>query len=128
LADVFVHQLGDPANAQHELQVARELAPDDSAVHEMTATILASSNPTAAVDAWREVARLAEARGDKKSGARAYAILGELLAKRYAAADEEAWREAETAWRRALDLDALQTDAIAGLATAAAARGDHEAA
>ncbi|HEY5947799.1 MAG TPA: hypothetical protein VIV40_20000, partial [Kofleriaceae bacterium] len=128
LADVFVHQLGDPANAQHELQVARELAPDDAAVHEMTATILASSNPVAALDAWREVARLAESRGDSKSGARAYAILGELLAKRYAAADEQSWQEAEQAWRRALELDALQTDAIAGLATAAAARGDHEAA
>src|SRR5690606_40737235 len=45
LADVFVHQLGDPANAQHELAIARQLAPDDAAVHEMTATILASSNP-----------------------------------------------------------------------------------
>jgi tetratricopeptide (TPR) repeat protein len=125
LADVFVHQLGDPANAHHELQVARELAPDDSAVHEMTATILASSNPAAALDAWREVARLAETRNDKKSAARAHAILGELLAKRYAASEEKAWTEAEAAWRRALELDALQTDAIAGLATAAAARGDH---
>jgi tetratricopeptide (TPR) repeat protein len=125
LADVFVHQLGDPANAQHELQVARELAPDDSAVHEMTATILASSNPAAALDAWREVARLAETRNDKTSAARAHAILGELLAKRYAASEETAWAEAEVAWRRALELDALQTDAIAGLATAAAARGDH---
>jgi len=125
LADVFVHQLGDPANAQHELQVARELAPDDAAVHEMTATILASSNPVAAVDAWREVARLADTRGDKTSGARAYAILGELLAKRYAASDEQAWHDAEEAWQRALDRDPLQADAIAGLATAAAARGDH---
>ena len=125
LADVFVHQLGDPANAQHELAVARQLAPDDSAVHEMTATILASSNPTAALDAWREVARLAEARGDTRSGARAYAILGELLAKRYAAPDEESWRDAEAAWQRALDLDPMQIEAIAGLATAAAARGDH---
>src|SRR5262249_1233055 len=113
---------------QHELQVARELAPDDAAVHEMTATILASSNPVAAVDAWREVARLAETRGDKKSGSRAYAILRELLAKRYAAADEKSWHQAEAGWRRALELDALQPDAIAGLATAAAARGDHEGA
>src|SRR5690606_2372966 len=55
LADVFVHQLADPASAQHELAAARELAPDDPAVHEMTATILASSDPAAAIDAWREV-------------------------------------------------------------------------
>ena len=45
LADVFVHQLGDPASAQHELAVARELAPDDPAVHEMAATILSTINP-----------------------------------------------------------------------------------
>lgn len=128
LADVFVHQLGDPANAQHELQVARQLAPDDPAVHEMTATILASSNPAAALDAWREVARLAEVRGDKASGARAYAIVGELLAKRYAATDAKSWQDAEKAWRRALELDPLQVDAIAGLATAHAARGAHAAA
>ncbi len=125
LADLFVHQLGDPANAQHELAIARQLAPDDPAVHEMTATILASSDPAAALDAWREVARLGEARGDARSAARAFAIVGELLVRRYAAADEKAWREAESAWRRALELDALQTEAIAGLATAAAARGDH---
>lgn len=125
LADLFVHQLGDPASAQHELAIARQLAPDDPAVHEMTATILASSNPGAALDAWREVARLFEVRGDTTSAARAYAIVGELLVKRYSAADEKAWRDAESAWRRALELDALQTEAIAGLATAAAARGDH---
>jgi tetratricopeptide (TPR) repeat protein len=128
LADVFVHQLGDPASAQHELQVARQLAPDDPAVHEMTATILASSDPTAAVDAWREVARLAERRGDKKSGARAYAILGELLAKHYTATDAKSWQEAEKAWRRALELDPLQVEAIAGLATSHAAHGAHAAA
>jgi tetratricopeptide (TPR) repeat protein len=128
LADVFVHQLGDPANAQHELQVARQLAPDDPAVHEMTATILASSNPAAALDAWREVARLAEGRGDKKSAARAYAILGELLAKHYTATDAKSWQDAEKAWRRALELDALQIEAIAGLATSHAARGAHAAA
>lgn len=128
LADVFVHQLGDPANAQHELAIARQLAPDDIAVHEMTATILASSNPEAALEAWREVARLAEARGDKRTAARAYAILGEHLAKHYAAPDEQSWREAESAWRRALELDPMQVEAIAGLATAHAARGAHAAA
>jgi len=126
LADVFVHQMGDLAGAQVELAVARELAPENPAVHEMTATILSSSNPLAALDAWREVARLAEGRGDTRSAARAYAIVGDLIAKRYAAADEEEWAEAETAWRRALEIDPLQADAIAGLATAAAARGDHE--
>lgn len=128
LADVFVHQLGDPNGAQHELEVARELAPDNPAVHEMTATILASSNPPAALEAWRQVARLAETRGDTRSAARALAIVGELLAKRYAAAEVELWEEAETAWRRALELDPLQPEAIAGLATAAAARGAHGAA
>src|SRR5690606_7033350 len=89
---------------------------------------LASSNPAAALEAWREVARLAEARGDKRSGARAYAILGEHLAKHYAAPDEQSWREAESAWRRALELDPMQVEAIAGLATAHAARGAHAAA
>ncbi|HUS27749.1 MAG TPA: hypothetical protein VMZ53_04555, partial [Kofleriaceae bacterium] len=128
LADVFVHQLGDPSSAQHELAAAREVAPDEPAVHEMTATILASSNPAAALDAWRNVARLAQGRGDTRSAAKAYAIVGELLAKRYAAADAEAWEEAERAWQKALELDPLQTDAIAGLATAAAARGAHGAA
>ncbi|NVB84455.1 MAG: tetratricopeptide repeat protein, partial [Kofleriaceae bacterium] len=128
LADVFVHQLGDPASAQHELSIAQRLAPDEPAVHEMTATILASSNPAAALDAWREVARLAEVRGDTRSAAKALAIVGELVAKRYTAAEVDAWDEAEAVWRRALDLDPLQTDAIAGLATAAAARGSHGAA
>src|SRR5690606_30565651 len=123
LADVFVHQLGDPANAQHELAVARHLAPDESAVHEMTATILASSNPTAALDVWGWVARLAEAGGDARRGARAYAIRGELLGKRCAAPDEESWQDAEAAWQRALELNPMQIEAIAGLATAAAARG-----
>src|SRR6185295_16877866 len=62
LADVFVHQLGDPASAQQELAAARLLAPEDPAVHEMTATILGTVDPPKAIDAWREVARLAEAR------------------------------------------------------------------
>jgi len=126
LADVFVHQLADAAGAQQELAIAKELAPDEPAVHEMTATILASSNPAAALDAWRDVARLAEARGDSRSAARAYATVGDLLAKRYAAPDAGDWVDAEKAWRRALEIDPLQTEAIAGLATAAAARGDHE--
>jgi tetratricopeptide (TPR) repeat protein len=128
LADVFVHQLADPGSAQHELSVARDLAPEDPAVHEMTATILASSNPGAALEAWREVARNAEARGDTRSAARALAIVGDLLAKRYAAEEQSSWARAEAAWSRALELDPLQTEAIAGLATAAAARGDHDAA
>jgi len=125
LANVFVHQLGDPSGAQQELAAARELAPEEPRVHEMTATVLASSNPPAALAAWREVARLAETRGDTRSAARAFAIVGDLLAKRYTAADAAAWREAEDAWRHALTLDPLQPEAIAGLATAAAARGDH---
>lgn len=128
LADVFVHQLDDSNGAQHELEVARDLAPDNPAVHEMTATILASSNPAAALEAWRQVARLAESRGDMRSAARAFAIVGELLAKRYEASEPELWEEAEAAWRRALELDPLQPEAIAGLATAAAARGAHGAA
>ncbi len=126
LADLFVHQLGDLAGAQQELAVARELAPDNPAVHEMTATLMSSSNPAAALDAWREVARIAEDRGDLRSAARAFAIVGDLIVKRYAASDEEEWAEAEVAWRRALEIDPLQTEAIAGLATAAAARGDHD--
>lgn len=118
LADVFIHQLGDPASAQHELAVARELAPDDPSVHEMAATVLATIDPPAAIEAWREVARLAEARGDHRTASRAWAILGDMLTG----------SAAEDAWARALALDPLQSDALAGLATAAAARGDHDAA
>ncbi|MBA3457715.1 MAG: hypothetical protein H0T42_31825, partial [Deltaproteobacteria bacterium] len=118
LADVFIHQLGDPASAQHELALARDLAPDDPSVHEMAATVLATIDPPAAIEAWREVARLAEARGDHRTCSRAWAIVGELLTG----------ADAEDAWTRALALDPLQSDALAGLATAAAARGDHPAA
>ncbi len=115
LADVFVHQLSDPSSAQQELAAARLLAPEDPAVHEMTATILASIDPPRAIDAWREVVRLAEARDDHRTSARAWAILGDL----------QGGDEAETAWRRALELDPLQADALGGLARAAAARQDH---
>src|SRR5436190_1870659 len=83
-------------------------------VHEMTATILTSSYPTAALGAWHEVARIAEERGDHRSAARAFAIVGDLIAKRYAAEEASSWERAEAAWRRALELDPLQTDAIAG--------------
>ena len=121
LADVFVHQLADPASAQQELAVATHLAPDDPAVHEMTATILSSINPAAAIDAWREVARLAEVRGDHRTSARAWATVGDLLGRAGSA-------DAEVAWARALVLDPLQSDALAGLAAAAAAREDHVAA
>jgi lipopolysaccharide biosynthesis regulator YciM len=119
LADVIAHQLGDPAGAQQELGHARDLAPEDPAVHEMAAVILATSDRAGAVTAWREVARLAEARGDHHTAARAYAALGELLSA------DGTHPEAETAWRRALELDPLQADATAGLAVAAAERGDH---
>ncbi|MEO8845923.1 MAG: hypothetical protein ABI591_09085 [Kofleriaceae bacterium] len=122
LADVFAHQLRDPGNAHLELSAARALAPDDPAVHEMTATILAASDPRAALDAWREVARLAEERNDAPTASRAHAVIGDALAKQ----DDVAG--AEVAWRRALEHDALQGDAIAGLAGLAAARGDHAAA
>nr|MBA3463911.1 hypothetical protein [Deltaproteobacteria bacterium] len=121
LADVFVHQLDDPQSAQLELAVATRLAPDDPAVHEMTATILSSINPAAAIDAWREVSRLAEGRGDHRTASRAWATVGDLLAK--TGSDQ-----AEVAWSRALVLDPLQADALAGLAATAAARGDHHAA
>ncbi|HEY0480211.1 MAG TPA: tetratricopeptide repeat protein, partial [Kofleriaceae bacterium] len=121
LADVFVHQLGDPAAAQRELAAARERAPDDPAVHEMTATILGTDDRDGAAAAWREVARLAEQRGDHRTCARAWARLGELLAS----AGDAATGGAEDAWRRALELDPLQADALVGLAAAAAERNDH---
>ena len=120
LADVLAHQLEDMAGAQQELAAARELAPDDPSVHEMAATILAATDRDAAVGAWREVARLADTRGDHRTAGRAYAALGELLAGSGASQSE-----AEAAWRRALELDPLQADAIAGLAIAAAARAEH---
>jgi tetratricopeptide (TPR) repeat protein len=80
LADVFMHQLSDAASAQQELAAARTLAPDDPAIHEMTASILSTHEPGAAVEAWREVARLAEVRGDNRTCARAWATLGDLIA------------------------------------------------
>lgn len=115
LADVFVHQLDDPQSAQLELAAARQLAPDDPAIHEMTATILNSIDPPKAIEEWREVARLAELRSDHRTCARAWAILGDLLSG----------DEAEQAWRKSLALDSLQSDALAGLANAAAKRGEH---
>ncbi|HEY1558608.1 MAG TPA: hypothetical protein VGF94_27485 [Kofleriaceae bacterium] len=123
LAEVLAHQLGDPHGAHQELAVARELAPHDPAVHEMAAVILASRDRDGAAVAWGEVARLAEARGDNRTAGRAYATLGELLAETGASQ-----AETEAAWRRALDHDPLQADAIAGLALASAGRGDHDAA
>jgi tetratricopeptide (TPR) repeat protein len=136
LADVFVHQLGDPGSAQQELAAARVLAPEDPAVHEMTATILATIDPPRAIEAWREVARLAEVRNDHRTGARAWAILGDLLgAKREegvggasAAAPGNPGEASEAAWRKAIELDPLQAEALGGLAQAAAARKDHPAA
>jgi tetratricopeptide (TPR) repeat protein len=132
LADVLVHQLGDPAAAQHELAAARALAPEDPAVHEMTAAILVTRDPAAAIAAWREVARLAELRGDHRTGARAWSRLGGLL-DAPAAPDAPAGtpsgpRAAEDAWRRSLELDPLQADALVGLARSAAGRDDHAAA
>ncbi|MEO6774463.1 MAG: tetratricopeptide repeat protein [Kofleriaceae bacterium] len=119
LAEVFAHQLRDPGNAHVELSAARAFAPDDPAVHEMTAVILAVSDPHAAVQAWREVARLADERDDARTAARANAILGDSLAHLGQLDD------AELAWRRTLERDPLQADAISGLARAAAQRGDH---
>ncbi|MFT3699046.1 MAG: hypothetical protein QM831_38225 [Kofleriaceae bacterium] len=155
LADVFAHQMKDPGNAHLELSAARALSPDDPAVHEMSATILSTTDPRAAVNAWREVARLAEGRGDARTAARAYATLGDSLDRARAVPQEritppagnvvddrlisrrsglmlvaqaeepEIDSGAEVAWRRALDHDPLQADAIAGLAAAAQRRGDH---
>ena len=79
LADVFAQHIEDLASAHQELAAARALAPDDPAVHEMAATILGATDPAAAIEAWREVARLADSRDDKRTGARAYATLGELI-------------------------------------------------
>jgi Tfp pilus assembly protein PilF len=119
LAELFASQLNDPTSAYAELAVARALAPDDPAVHEITAAITAASDPAAAVQAWREVARLAEAKRDRAMAARAHAALGELLSRAGETSD------AEQAWRDALAHDPLHADAIAGLAGAAAARGHH---
>ncbi|MDX2092524.1 MAG: tetratricopeptide repeat protein, partial [Kofleriaceae bacterium] len=121
LANVFVTHLGDAASAQQELAVARELAPGDPAVHEMTATILATIDPVAAIDAWTEVARLAHDRGDHRTSGRAWAVVGDMRARTGSG-------DPEDAWKRALALDPLQSDAIAGLAHAAAQRGDHASA
>lgn len=120
LADVFAQHLDDLPGAHAELAAARALAPDDPAVHEMAATILQATDPAAAIEAWREVARLADARGDAKTGARAYAVLGDLIH------DTQTSVGAEGAWRRALELDPLQESAIAGLARVAAMHGAHE--
>jgi hypothetical protein len=95
------------------------LAPEDPAIHEMTATILPSIDPPRALEAWREVARLAEARGDHRMCARGWAILGDLLS------GPGGGEDAEHAWRKAIEFDPLQADALAGLAAAAGARNDH---
>ena len=121
LANVFVSHLGDAASAQQELAVARELAPGDPAVHEMAATILATIDPAAAIDAWTEVARLADERGDHRTSGHAWAVVGDMRARTGTGDPVEAWQ-------RALSLDPLQAEAIAGLAQAAAQRGDHETA
>ena len=105
---------------------ARALAPDDPAIHEMTATILSTKEPTAAVEAWREVARLAEARGDTRTCGRAWATLGDLLAS--GAQYDTVGITAELAWERALEYDAIQTDALVGLARSAAKKANHGAA
>lgn len=135
LADVLLHHQGDPEGAQHELEAARTQAPDDPAVHEMTAALLVTSDPARAIAAWREVARLAELRGDHRTGARAWAKLGDLIGS--TAGTEEAGAAssgapgggatgtAEGAWRRSLELDPLQADALVGLAGAAAGRNEH---
>jgi Tfp pilus assembly protein PilF len=147
LADVLVHQQGDLAAAQRELAAARAVAPDEPAVHEMTAAVLTSHDPVAAVDAWRAVARLGEERGDHRTAARAWAALGDLLARLAPAPGgtprapgapraldpapprpRTAGVEAQAAWRRAIELDPLQSDALVGLAAAAAATGEHAAA
>ncbi|MBV8760761.1 MAG: hypothetical protein JO257_25940 [Deltaproteobacteria bacterium] len=120
LADVFAQHLDDLPGAHAELAAARSLAPEDPAVHEMAATILQATDPAAAIEAWREVARLADARSDAKTGARAYAVLGDLIH------DTQTSVGAEGAWRRALELDPLQETAIAGLASVAALHGDHK--
>src|SRR6185503_18086062 len=78
------------------------------------------------IAAWREVARLADLRGDHRMCARAWARLGDLLAASTASdPDEPPNSAAEDAWRRSLELDPLQADALVGLADAAAARNDH---
>src|SRR5262249_24674646 len=118
LADVFVQQLGDLPGAQQELAAARELAPDEPAVHEMTAKILTASDPEAAIAAWREVARIAEARRRHRAPSRAVARPREPVPV----------DEADEVWRRALALDSLQTVAIVGLAKSASNRSDHAAA
>ncbi len=115
LADVLVHHLGDSAGAQAELAAARELAPDDPAIYEMTARILEASDRPGAIAAWRAVARLSELRNDHRTCARAHAQVALLLPP----------AEALVAWQKALELDPLQAEAIAGLAAAAAVRGDH---
>ncbi len=129
LADVFAHELDDPTSAQQELGLARELAPNDPAVHEMTAAVLGGIDRMSAIDAWREVARLAETRQDHRAGARAWAAIGDLLAALpHDDAATVGSMDAEHAWNKALALDPLQSDAIAGLAQAATARNDHAAA
>ena len=122
LADVFAHQLRDAGNAHLELSIARALAPEEPSVHEMSALLLEASDPPAAAQAWREVARLGEQRGDHRTAARSHAVLGANLVKHGDRAG------AELAWQRALELDSLQTDAMSGLAGVAAERGDHAAA
>lgn len=122
LAEIYAHRMNNIENARVELAAAQTLAPEDLAVHETTATLLATADPAAAQIAWRQVARLAVARQDRRVAGRAQAALGELLAR----SDEPG--KAKRAWQRAIDLDPAQTDAMIHLARAHARRGDHDAA
>lgn len=121
LADIYAQQLSDATSARFELAAAEQLAPNDIAVHEMTATMLTSSDPGAAQIAWQQVARLAQEHEDHRTAGRAHAALGNLLA-------QEDPAKATLAWQRAIEFDPRQGDAMTGLARASAARGDHAAA
>lgn len=118
LAEVYAQRLGEAEAARSELAAAQALAPDDIAVHEATATMLATSDPSAAQIAWRQVARIAQTNQDRRTAGRAHAALGDLLAH-----DDPV--KANRAWQRAIELDPRQSDAMIGLARASAMRGDH---
>ncbi len=122
LAEIHAQRLSDIATARVELAAAQTLGPEELSVHEMTATLLAPTDPGAAQVALQQMARLAVARQDRRIAGRAQTALGELLAR----SDEPG--KAKRAWQRAIDLDPAQTDAMLRLARAHADRGDHDAA
>ncbi len=119
LAELLARRIGDRRGASAELARARELAPDDAAVHEAIAALAEDAGELLdAAAALGEVARLARDRRDRRAEARAWARRAGLLDRGGDRAD------ADAAWTQALALDADDLEVMRGAARARGDRGD----